>query len=420
MTRQDSMLLSGLRVAIAGGAIAGCAAAIELSRLGCEVSVFERSTGRLEDRGAGIASSVEHLELLRSRDLIDPEMASVELPPARIFTVPVDGDARGRILWETPLRAAGLNWGVLFANLRKRVPDDSYHRGSSVTGIDPRPDGTLLLDLQDGQRQEFDLVVFADGITSFGRRYLHPTAAPTYVGYVVWRGLVPAESVPAAILEHGLEFAVHDGGHCVFYQVPDPGRPGKILLNWGWYLQVPEAELPDLLTDRDGQAHTTSVARGRATDAHRRTIHQLARERLRGVAAEAICATVDPFIQAVYEVDIPSYYRGHICLLGDANAVARGHGGGGAIKATQQAIALASALAAHASVDDALQAWSTEVQPAGSYLVNLGRVLGRATVTDTPAWHTMDAPAMERWWQESTSNVRVYYVDDAVSDARKL
>jgi 2-polyprenyl-6-methoxyphenol hydroxylase-like FAD-dependent oxidoreductase len=66
MTRIDGAPSSGLRVAIAGGAIAGCAAAIELSRLGCEVSVFERSLGQLEDRGAGIASSVEHLELLRS------------------------------------------------------------------------------------------------------------------------------------------------------------------------------------------------------------------------------------------------------------------------------------------------------------------------------------------------------------------
>jgi 2-polyprenyl-6-methoxyphenol hydroxylase-like FAD-dependent oxidoreductase len=154
-----------------------------------------------------------------------------------------------------------------------------------VTGVDPRPDGTVLLDVQDGRRREFDLVVFADGITPFGRRYLHATAVPRYVDYVVWRGLVPAEVVPETMLEHGLEFAVHDGEALCVHQVPDPGRPGKCLLNWGWYLQVPEEELSDLLTDRDGQVHTTSVPRGRATDAHRRTIHQLARERLRGVAA---------------------------------------------------------------------------------------------------------------------------------------
>ena len=65
MTGNADSLPSGLRVAIVGGAIAGCAAAIELGRLGCEVTVFERSPGRLEDRGAGIASSLQHLELLK-------------------------------------------------------------------------------------------------------------------------------------------------------------------------------------------------------------------------------------------------------------------------------------------------------------------------------------------------------------------
>jgi 2-polyprenyl-6-methoxyphenol hydroxylase-like FAD-dependent oxidoreductase len=97
-------------------------------------------------------------------------------------------------------------------------------RGSTVTGVEPRSDGAVVL----------DLVVFADGITSFGRSYLHPNVSPKYAGYVVWRGLVPAGVVPAALLEHGLEVAERDGGHCVVYQVPDPELPGKSLLNWGF------------------------------------------------------------------------------------------------------------------------------------------------------------------------------------------
>jgi 2-polyprenyl-6-methoxyphenol hydroxylase-like FAD-dependent oxidoreductase len=97
------------------------------------------------------------------------------LHPTRIFTAPVAGDEGGRTLWETPLRAVGLNWGVLFANLRKRVPDASYRRGSSVTGVDPRPDGSVLVEVQDGRPREFDLIVFADGITSFGRACITST-----------------------------------------------------------------------------------------------------------------------------------------------------------------------------------------------------------------------------------------------------
>ena len=60
-----------LRVGIVGGSIAGCAAAIELERAGCEVTIFERSTGSLKDRGAGIGIPFALLELLQERDLFD-------------------------------------------------------------------------------------------------------------------------------------------------------------------------------------------------------------------------------------------------------------------------------------------------------------------------------------------------------------
>ena len=49
------MLVRGSRVGVIGGSIAGCATAIALERLGCDVQVFERSSGVLRDRGSGIA-----------------------------------------------------------------------------------------------------------------------------------------------------------------------------------------------------------------------------------------------------------------------------------------------------------------------------------------------------------------------------
>jgi len=43
------MLVRGSRVGIIGGSIAGCATAIALERLGCDVQVFERSSGVLRE-----------------------------------------------------------------------------------------------------------------------------------------------------------------------------------------------------------------------------------------------------------------------------------------------------------------------------------------------------------------------------------
>ncbi|MEW2455904.1 FAD-dependent oxidoreductase [Streptomyces albus] len=49
-----TMRIRGSHVAVVGGSIAGCAAAVALARAGREVTVFERSRGGLRDRGAGI------------------------------------------------------------------------------------------------------------------------------------------------------------------------------------------------------------------------------------------------------------------------------------------------------------------------------------------------------------------------------
>ena len=52
------MSIEGSSVGIIGGSIAGCASAIALSRLGCAVTVLERSSSGLKDRGSGIAVPV--------------------------------------------------------------------------------------------------------------------------------------------------------------------------------------------------------------------------------------------------------------------------------------------------------------------------------------------------------------------------
>lgn len=46
--------MAGSRVAVVGGSIAGCAAAIALSRVGCDVTVCGRTHADLADRGFGL------------------------------------------------------------------------------------------------------------------------------------------------------------------------------------------------------------------------------------------------------------------------------------------------------------------------------------------------------------------------------
>jgi len=74
MSKTASDALQGLTVGIVGGSIAGCTVAIELVRLGCNVTLFERTGEELKDRGAGIGVPPSIIDTFISRDLVDADI----------------------------------------------------------------------------------------------------------------------------------------------------------------------------------------------------------------------------------------------------------------------------------------------------------------------------------------------------------
>jgi 2-polyprenyl-6-methoxyphenol hydroxylase-like FAD-dependent oxidoreductase len=55
-----------LRIAVAGGSIGGLCAGVALRRMGFDVKVYERVSGPMETRGAGIVVQGELIDLLRT------------------------------------------------------------------------------------------------------------------------------------------------------------------------------------------------------------------------------------------------------------------------------------------------------------------------------------------------------------------
>ena len=85
----------------------------------------------------------------------------------------------------------------------------------------------------------------------------------------------------------------------------------------------------------------------------------------------------------------------------------------GALKAQQQAVALAAALASHPSLAAAPAARNEEARGQADQQIAVGKTLGRALLTEAPDWRTMDAPRMQSWWASATRGSYVYYFDDA-------
>lgn len=404
-----------LRIAVIGGSLTGCTAAIELARGGFDVTLFERSGEELKDRGAGIGVPPSVVETYIARGLLPQE---VPYFPAgnfvRRWRTPDTLDY-GKLAWRQPTSLCLLNWGMLYRELRRRVPDGVYRTGHRVIGMQQEREGVTLTIAGYGE-QHFDLVVCADGYASLGRRVLYPDIEVGYAGYVLWRGnLDESRLAEPAVLESGIHAVGYAGGHGVFYFVPGADgstAPGNRLVNWGMYVPVPDLE--SFMVDKTGRVHEGSLPPGAMALTTEAELKTAAGDRLPRFYAGIAQAAVDTYAYAIGDCQVPSYARGRICLAGDAGSFARPHTGTGAFKGVNDAIALREALTSGRALGVALDDWGRERAEANNKLVQFGNQLGQALVKEIPDWSCMDEAAMERWF-----NAIVTINTEVFTDARR-
>ncbi|MFE3586607.1 FAD-dependent monooxygenase [Streptomyces niveus] len=389
--------MRGGSVAVVGGSIAGCATALAVSRGGAEkVTVFERADAELRDRGVGIALHGDRYAELESAGYVAAEMPWAPLTH-RVWTVR-DGESEyGRGIAEQHFPFRAYNWGSLWSELRRRVPEEvTYRSGALVSAVEPDSDG-VTVQLADGQRERFDAVVGADGYRSVVRDAMFPGLDATYAGYIGWRGT----SADVADLPHDGKEAhnvAFPGGHCMIYRIPD-GFGGH-RLNWVLYTAPPESEglHPDLKTP-------TSLPPGRLNAALTDHLRALVADNFPPYWAAKVLRTPPEttFIQPIYDLEVPHYTSGRMLLVGDAASVARPHIGGGSVKALQDASALETAAVAGGSWKEILEAYDISRGPVGAAMVALARRMGAAQVENTPDWSAMDKADFDGWWQDQNS-----------------
>lgn len=413
------MRIEGSTVGIVGGSIAGCAAATALARLGCDVEVFERSSGELRDRGSGIAIPLALREELIATGYLPDDYPSCQ-PVARhwVHRDGPDGAARGRVLWDQPSAAAMSNWGVLWRSLRANVPDARYHDGAAVIGVDAAtaaaPDGGAAIVFADGTSRRFDVVVGADGYRSQVRSAIVPGAEPSYAGYVLWRGNFPEGELGDRTAIDRLDAAgawltvCFEGGHGVMYPIPDFGdggdQPGRRRINWAIYAPSP----PGLEV-----TEPTSIPPGAVTEAWFDDLQRLLdREFPADLRPLFASPREEVSIQPIYDQLVDTYVAGRLVLIGDAGTVTRPHTGSGATKAMQDARFMETLGEQHAEWEPLLAEYDQNRVASGRTLVDLGRRIGRDQVEQTPPWPTMTADDFAAWAAATLSGEELYFWGD--------
>ncbi|MEK8145488.1 hypothetical protein NKH18_41480 [Streptomyces sp. M10(2022)] len=95
---------------VVGGSIAGCAMAIAGSRAGADVTVYERSSGELQDRGLGIVIPPALHERLLATGYLDASMPTAPVA-TRVWLTRSRGQRSARELARQPSPVTPCNWG---------------------------------------------------------------------------------------------------------------------------------------------------------------------------------------------------------------------------------------------------------------------------------------------------------------------
>ncbi len=323
---------------IVGGSLGGLSAALWLRDAGWEVDVCERSRGPLEGQGAGIVLNPATVRWFVEKEGV--EAGSLGHSARFLRYLDRNGHTAAELL--SPFKFT--SYETLYRSFLAAFGPTRYHFSEEVLAAE-QDDREATVRLASGDTRECEMVVWADGIRSTGRRQLAPEAAARYAGYVGWRGTAVrselSESTRRA-LHDAITYCVLPNSHTIAYPIPSSSTA---LMNWLWYRNVEYGtELDKLMTDADGIRREVSVPPGSVNAEYIAELREASERLLPGPFVELVRITAQPFLQAIYDVDVPRMADGRMCLLGDAAVALRPHPAAGSAKAAEDGYQLGRAL----------------------------------------------------------------------------
>ena len=307
---------------IVGGGIGGLAAANALLHRGVEARVYEQAPS-LAEVGAGVAIAPNGTRLLRRMGFSsDIERLGVRWTTTRYHRF--DGADIGAMFGpdiEGTIEQFGFHRADLLDMLGKRLPTGAVHTGFQAVGFEQNHEQAVVT-FSSGEQVVADAVVAADGIHSRLQGFVVEPAAPLFSNTMAYRGLIAAEAVgwqPGAVKNW-----LGPGKHFLVY----PVRGGE-LLNYVAFVPTDEHMKESWSAPADPESLASEYAGW-------------------DPLVERIIAEVKAtFRWGLYDRQpLPRWTNGRLTLLGDAAHPMLPHAGQGANQAIEDAVALATLLAA--------------------------------------------------------------------------
>lgn len=319
-----------LDVIIIGGSLAGLFTGVAIKSLPnvASVTILERyEIEDLQDLGAGMRLGDEVCNTVLKHTGQPPEKYAVLLTAFRFIS------KDGSVSAQMPASAWTGTWAQMYRVLRESFDADPkcrYRHGCTLENLAERDNSSVTLEYRNRQgRQEIavaQVVIGADGASSKVRSLMLPQTTRTSVGYVCYRGMVPASELSeGALALYNDAATLHWAPESQFVSYNVPGNEGPAdecpkVINWVWYQNKTDEAMADLLTDKQGVRHRFSLPAGGMHTREKVKITEKARKELPDAMTEIISKTTEPFAQVVTDSLAGSncFLDGKLLLVGDA------------------------------------------------------------------------------------------------------
>jgi 2,6-dihydroxypyridine 3-monooxygenase len=366
-----------LSIAIVGGSITGPVLCLLLHQAGfTNVHIYEGTPSAVPQAGGVIG--LDHTSLGVLDTIGVPQEEIVPFPSQRVVSVKMaDRHELGRVQTLWPGR--NTTWTLAHDALVQRLPPGTYHTGARLVGLGPSSDGRAGLHFEGGDRATADLVAFADGRKSTGRKLLDPDRALRYAGYVAHRGQLD-DSPPEL-----RDFWRYEPAGTQFTLFPIRQPDGGIGIDWTFFLNA-SAEQFRTHFGADPTTRTFVLPQQVSVEA-RAYVDAMAAKLLTPNAADLVHRTTRRMAVPIVDIAPPTQMvypvgSSRAVLLGDALAPVRPHTGRGANNGIDQAAGLVTVLTEDrkdgVDLDATLTAWEARCLPMVTESLQLGPELGRA------------------------------------------
>lgn len=353
------------RAIVVGGGIGGLSAAIALDQMGVEVTVYEQA-GEVGEVGAGLTLWPNAIKALRKLGL----GKQVVKTGAKIFRGEIctpggkvlSGMDSGELEFRFGAPVVAIHRADLHQILLSALPPGAIRLGMTCTGFQ-QDDKSVTVHFANGQCEQADLLIGADGIHSRVRQQLFPEVVLRYSGYIAWRGVVTAadENLRGISREYwgrGKRFGIVPLGNRRIY----------------WYAT---ANLPPGQTPSPGQRKEALL--GHFSRWHSPSKSMALAALITATPAEAI------LYNDIYDFPpLSQWRRGRVVLLGDAAHATTPNLGQGACMAIESSVTLARCLADGKDLRNSLCQYETERMPRTAWITRRSYRIGRLGQLENP------------------------------------